>query len=80
MHDIVNKIQLIGRVGGDPTVTDVGDERRVVNYSLATSETHPDKEGKQSLRFRYLELTRSLLPRELDKEDTMAPHCLLEFS
>jgi single-strand DNA-binding protein len=41
----VNKVQLIGRVGNDPTVTDVGDERRVVNYTLATSETHTDKEG-----------------------------------
>ncbi|SAL97426.1 hypothetical protein [Absidia glauca] len=41
----LNKIQLIGRVGNDPTVTDVGDERRVVNYTLATSETHTDKEG-----------------------------------
>jgi single-strand DNA-binding protein len=52
----VNKIQLIGRVGADPTVTDVGDDRRVVNYTLATSETHTDKEGKKeaALWLRYL--------------------------
>lgn len=42
---IVNKVQLIGRVGADPSVTDIGDGRRVVNYTVATSETRPDKEG-----------------------------------
>ncbi|KAF7722588.1 hypothetical protein EC973_002941 [Apophysomyces ossiformis] len=38
-------VQLIGRVGIDPTVNDLGDNRRVVNYTVATSETRPDKEG-----------------------------------
>ncbi|CDH61174.1 hypothetical protein RO3G_11994 [Lichtheimia corymbifera JMRC:FSU:9682] len=41
----LNKVQLIGRVGADPSVTDIGDGRRVINYTVATSETRPDKEG-----------------------------------
>ncbi|KAI8064755.1 hypothetical protein BC940DRAFT_305270 [Gongronella butleri] len=41
----LNKIQLIGRVGSDPTVNEVAGDRRVVNYTVATSETRPDKEG-----------------------------------
>ncbi|KAI8376259.1 uncharacterized protein BYT42DRAFT_645895 [Radiomyces spectabilis] len=40
----LNKVQLIGRVGADPTVTEVGD-LRVVNYTVATSEVRPDNEG-----------------------------------
>lgn len=38
----LNKVQLIGRIGADPTVTEFG-ERRVYNYTVATSETRPDK-------------------------------------
>ncbi|SAL95847.1 hypothetical protein [Absidia glauca] len=50
----LNKVQLIGRVGADPTVTDVGGDRRVVNYTVATSETRPDKEEGQ---LRYSDYT-----------------------
>ncbi|KAI9264460.1 hypothetical protein BY458DRAFT_477049 [Sporodiniella umbellata] len=39
----LNKIQLIGRIGSDPTAHEVAD-RRVYNYTLATSETRADKE------------------------------------
>ncbi|KAI8090830.1 hypothetical protein BDF21DRAFT_378081 [Thamnidium elegans] len=40
----LNKVTLIGRIGADPTTNDVG-ERHVTNYTLATSDTRPDKEG-----------------------------------
>lgn len=46
---VVNKISLIGRIGADPTTNEVGD-RRVTNYTLATSETRPDKEGTQKIK------------------------------
>lgn len=49
---IVNKIQLIGRIGADPTRTAVGD-RHVTNYTVATSETRPDKEGGIDGELRY---------------------------
>lgn len=41
----MNKVQLIGHIGADPTVSEIGESRRVANYTLATSETRPDKEG-----------------------------------
>ncbi|ORE09099.1 nucleic acid-binding protein [Rhizopus microsporus var. microsporus] len=40
----LNKIQLIGRVGSDPISTELSDNRRVYNYTLATSETRPGKD------------------------------------
>jgi single-stranded DNA-binding protein len=46
---IVNKIQLIGRVGTTPVSTEFSENRRVYNYTLATSETRPDKEGMKTL-------------------------------
>lgn len=39
-------MQLIGRVGADPTRTEF-EGRHVTNYTVATSETRTDKEGKQ---------------------------------
>ncbi|KAG1454642.1 hypothetical protein G6F46_008656 [Rhizopus delemar] len=44
MEMAVNKIQLIGRVGTTPVSTEFSENRRVYNYTLATSETRPDKE------------------------------------
>ncbi|KAI8054929.1 uncharacterized protein B0P05DRAFT_641273 [Gilbertella persicaria] len=41
----LNKIQLIGRIGADPITNETGENRRVTNYTVATSETRPDKEG-----------------------------------
>ncbi|KAI9472209.1 MAG: hypothetical protein EXX96DRAFT_583266 [Benjaminiella poitrasii] len=40
----LNKIQLIGYIGNDPSTTEF-DDRRVSNYTVATSETRRDKEG-----------------------------------
>ncbi|CEI90815.1 Putative Single-stranded DNA-binding protein [Rhizopus microsporus] len=44
----LNKIQLIGRVGSDPIGTELSDNRRVYNYTLATSETRPGKDASLS--------------------------------
>ncbi|CEP11361.1 hypothetical protein [Parasitella parasitica] len=52
----LNKIQLIGRVGADPTKTEVG-ERHVTNYTVATSETRPDKEGNLIKRTQWHRIT-----------------------
>ncbi|KAI7872518.1 hypothetical protein BDF14DRAFT_1739976 [Spinellus fusiger] len=41
----LNKIQLIGRVGSDPIVQNFDNDKSVTNYTVATSETRPDKEG-----------------------------------
>ncbi|KAI8974082.1 hypothetical protein BDB01DRAFT_854047 [Pilobolus umbonatus] len=41
----LNKVQLIGYVGGDPRMNELSGDRRVYNYTVATSEVKPDKEG-----------------------------------
>ncbi|ORZ23301.1 hypothetical protein BCR42DRAFT_343854, partial [Absidia repens] len=56
----LNHVQLNGRVGADPTVTDIGDERKVVNYSVATSETRPDKEGNLVKKTQWHRIEHSL--------------------
>ncbi|KAI9337440.1 hypothetical protein BD770DRAFT_401152 [Pilaira anomala] len=52
----VNKVILIGRVGADPYTNEVGD-RRVANYTLATSEVHSDKEGNLLKRTQWHRIT-----------------------
>ena len=43
----VNKVILLGRVGKEPEIRQVGDNK-VANFSLATSEKFKDKAGKNS--------------------------------
>jgi single-strand DNA-binding protein len=42
----VNKVILIGRLGKDPEIKQVG-EAKVANFSLATSEKYTDKSGQK---------------------------------
>jgi len=45
---MVNKIILIGNVGSDPDVRDVGtSENQVAKFSLATSESYKNKQGER---------------------------------
>ncbi|KAI8882132.1 nucleic acid-binding protein [Backusella circina FSU 941] len=53
----LNKVQLIGRIGADPTITELDADRRVVNYTVATSETRPDKEGNLIKRTQWHRVT-----------------------
>ena len=46
MSGSVNKVILIGRLGADPEIKEVG-QYRVVNVGLATSETWKDKSGQR---------------------------------
>ncbi|KAG2220481.1 hypothetical protein INT45_011485 [Circinella minor] len=70
---LVNKVQLIGRVGADPSVTEFGEDRRVVNYTVATSETRPDKEGNLIKRTQWHRITSwnsaDWLPEKVKKGD-----------
>jgi single-strand DNA-binding protein len=43
---MLNQVNLIGNVGQDPEVRQVGDSS-VVNFSIATSERYKDKSGQQ---------------------------------
>ena len=43
----VNKIILVGNLGKDPEVRQTNNGTKVVNFSLATSETYKDKNGER---------------------------------
>lgn len=47
MAGSVNKVILIGNVGRDPEIRQSADGRKIVNLSLATSETWKDKSGER---------------------------------
>ena len=42
----VNKVILVGRLGADPEVKDLGEGNFVANFSMATSEKYKDKSGE----------------------------------
>ncbi|CAO3591064.1 unnamed protein product [Absidia cylindrospora] len=80
----LNQVQLIGRVGADPTVTDIGDERKVVNYSVATSETRPDKEGNLVKKTQWHRIvswnSADWLPERVKKGDLVYVEGQLRYS
>lgn len=45
LHPIVNKATILGRVGQDAELNNVGNDRSVVHFSVATSESKTDAEG-----------------------------------
>lgn len=50
---MLNKLQLIGHVGGDPEIRRTQDGRPIANFSLATSEVWKDKEGERKERTQW---------------------------
>jgi single-strand DNA-binding protein len=43
---MVNKVQLIGRLGKDPVVKHFSNDNAIAEFSLATDDSYRDKEGK----------------------------------
>lgn len=46
MNSLRNKVSLIGRLGQEPTLQTVGDNRQLAKFALATNENYKDKTGK----------------------------------
>lgn len=46
MNTLRNKVSLIGRLGQEPTLQTVGNDHKLVKFSLATNENYKDKTGK----------------------------------
>lgn len=47
MNSLKNKVQLIGNLGGTPTIKMFGDNKKVANFSMATTETYYNKNGER---------------------------------
>lgn len=53
LTSIVNQATILGRVGQDAELNNVGNDRSVVHFSVATSESKTDAEGMR-LIFQHL--------------------------
>lgn len=47
MSTLKNKVQLIGNVGIDPTITNLENGKKVARLSLATNESYKDSKGEK---------------------------------
>lgn len=57
MHSINNSVRLIGRLGADPEIRQIGDDKKVAHFSMATHEIHHDAEGNKVTRTCWHSLT-----------------------
>ncbi len=47
MNNLVNKVQLIGRMGMNPEVRSLENNRKMARFSIATDESYKDSDGKK---------------------------------
>jgi single-strand DNA-binding protein len=47
MTTLKNSVQLIGRLGKDPVVKNIGADRKMATFSMATNETYTNKMGER---------------------------------
>ena len=47
MNALRNKVQLIGFLGGDPDVRDLGEGKKLARMRMATNETYKNQDGER---------------------------------
>jgi single-strand DNA-binding protein len=47
MSNLSNRVQLIGHLGQDPEIVNLSDEKKLVKFSLATSDRYTNKLGEK---------------------------------
>ncbi|KAG2174207.1 hypothetical protein INT43_004228 [Umbelopsis isabellina] len=81
----VNKVILVGRVGADPDVTTLDDDRKVINYTVATGETRSDSEGNLIKQTQWHRITswnqglNNFLPEKVKKGDLVYVEGKLQY-
>lgn len=57
MKNLVNRVQLIGRLGADAEIRETKTGKKVAHFSLATNESYRDGDGKQVENTQWHRLT-----------------------
>ncbi|MEA3447292.1 MAG: single-stranded DNA-binding protein [Bacteroidota bacterium] len=47
MNNVVNRVMLIGNIGGTPELKELNNDNHVLNLSLATNENYKDSSGNR---------------------------------
>ncbi|WP_010135451.1 single-stranded DNA-binding protein [Ochrovirga pacifica] len=47
MNNLRNKVQLIGHLGGNPSIKTFGKDKKLASFSLATKEVYYNKDGER---------------------------------
>lgn len=77
----LNRAQLIGRLGGDPEVKVLGNGSRVVNFSLATSDTWRDKntgDRKESTQWHRVVIWNEQIGKTAEQYLRKGHKCMVE--
>ncbi len=53
MNSLRNKVQLIGRLGGDPEIITFNDGGKIARFNLAVDDSYKDKEGNKVERTQW---------------------------
>jgi single-strand DNA-binding protein len=57
MNNLVNRVILIGNLGGTPELKELGNNKHVLNLSLATNEYYKDSSGERQSRTTWHRIT-----------------------
>ncbi len=57
MNNLRNSVRLIGNLGMNPESREIAADRKVVKFSIATSETHKDKQGNKIVDTQWHNIT-----------------------
>ena len=77
MSTLRNKVQLIGNVGQEPTITNLESGKKVARVSLATNENYKNKEGEKVTDTQWHTLvawgkTAEIIEKYVDKGNEIA--------
>lgn len=77
MNNLRNKVQLIGHLGATPIVKAFGKDKKVANFSIATTDTYYNNEGERVTDTQWHNLvcwnkTADIVEKYLDKGSHIA--------
>ncbi|MGY5355350.1 single-stranded DNA-binding protein [Wenyingzhuangia sp. IMCC45467] len=77
MNNLRNKVQLIGNLGGAPVIKTFGNDKKVANFSMATTDTYYNNQGERVTDTQWHNIvcwnkTAEIVEKYLDKGSQIA--------